>query len=76
MSEDQFDTDGGAVPAARVSWDDIDAKAQWEGGLDEALDWFGVTEVPVEGRPLWAKAKRQKAALAATLHQLEEFIEG
>jgi hypothetical protein len=56
------------------SFEDIAGKADWEGGLDEALSWFSVREVPEEIRDLWQKAKDLKIALNAKLDEISEFL--
>lgn len=49
------------------SYEDIVAKAEWEGGLDETLDWFKPNEVPSEIAILWETAKLTKQSLNNTL---------
>lgn len=72
--EHRLDDDGAPhVEAQAYSWDDIAAKLDNEGWPD-GLDWFNVTQVPVEGRKLWARAKRIKAELDSIEHQLDEFL--
>lgn len=53
---------------------DIAAKAEWEGGLDEALDWFEPDEVPEEIRDAWREAKALKQQLAAKLERIGTFL--
>jgi hypothetical protein len=52
----------------------IAAKAEWEGGWDEALDWFKPEEVPTEIRHLWYTAKAHKRRLTDLLDQISTFF--
>ncbi len=52
------------------SYEDIAAKAEWEGGLDEALDWFKANEVPSEIALHWESAKQAKKAFDEALNNL------
>lgn len=71
---DRLDDDGGATPEVGVyGWEDIAAKIDNEGWPD-GLGWFDVTEVPKEGRPLWAKALRLRKELQAVKSQLDEYF--
>lgn len=42
------------------TYEDIAAKIEWEGGLDEALDWFEPEEVPAAIRVEWDVARALK----------------
>lgn len=58
------------------SYEDIAAKAEWEGGLGEALDWFEANEVPSEIALHWESAKQAKRAFERALDSLwAEFPE-
>lgn len=70
----RLDDDGAPHVEAHVySWEDIAAKLDNEGWPD-GLTWFGVNEVPKEGRKIWAQALRLKKELDAVEHQLDEFL--
>ena len=56
------------------SYEDIAGKAEWEGGLDEALDWFKPEEVPEEIRAAWREAQGLKAQFEAKLDQINAFL--
>jgi hypothetical protein len=56
------------------TYEDIAAKAEWEGGLDEALDWFDAEEVPKEIRGAWQDAKDLKSRLDSQLDYIWTFI--
>jgi hypothetical protein len=56
------------------SYEDILAKADWEGGLYDGLDWFSAEEVPEEMREAWGKAKEKKHALEHALEALDKFF--
>lgn len=56
------------------SYEDIAAKAEWEGGLDETLDWFKPGEVPEEIRAAWQEARDLKAQLEAKLNHIGTFL--
>lgn len=57
-----------------VSYEDIVAKAEWEGGLEEALEWFKVDEVPQDIQELWERAKKLKADLEYGLDEIVEIF--
>lgn len=52
------------------SYEDIVAKAEWEGGLDEALGWFKPNEVPSEIALHWESAQMAKKAFNEALDSL------
>jgi hypothetical protein len=56
------------------SYEDIAAKAEWEGGLDEALDWFKPEEVPEEIREAWRTARDLKTQLQTQLGAINAFL--
>lgn len=56
------------------SYEDIAAKAEWEGGLDEALEWFQANQVPLAIQSLWSTAKSQKDDLVNTLQYIENIM--
>lgn len=56
------------------TYEDIRDKAEWEGGLDEALDWFEPEEVPSEIQLLWASAKLAKKHLEYSLDLLHNHF--
>lgn len=53
------------------SYEDIAAKADWEGGMDEALDWFKPNEVPSEIALHWESAQVAKRAFNDAIASLE-----
>jgi hypothetical protein len=57
-----------------ATFEDIAGKAEWEGGLDEALDWFEPDEVPEEIRDSWRDAKNMKRMLEAELKHIGTFL--
>lgn len=58
------------------SYEDIAAKAEWEGGFDEALDWFKPNEVPSEIALHWESAQVAKRAFNEALdHLIDKFPE-
>lgn len=56
------------------TYEDIAAKAEWEGGLDEALDWFKPEEVPEKIRSFWTTAQAHKKRLEFFLDQIAEHL--
>ena len=56
------------------SLEDIADKAEWEGGLDEALEWFDPEEVPVEIRQLWRAARDLKKQLDGVLDDINFWL--
>lgn len=56
------------------SYEDIADKAEWEGALDEVLDWFKPEEVPEEIREAWRTARDLKAQLETQLDQISTFL--
>lgn len=72
--EHRLEDDGAPVVEPHVyDWETIAAKLDHE-GFPDGLGWFKVTEVPKEGRPLWAKALRLYRELQAVENQLDEFL--
>ena len=59
---------------AIYTYEDIAGKAEWEGGLDEALDWFKPEEVPEEIRGAWQEARDLKVQFKAKLDQINAFL--
>lgn len=58
------------------TYEDIAAKAEWEGGLAEALDWFKPNEVPSELALHWESAQMAKQAFnEALFFLLKKFPE-
>ena len=57
------------------SKEDILAKADWEGGLDEALDWFDSTEVPEPVREMWIVARSIKEFFQFVLEAIGSWLE-
>jgi len=55
--------------------EDIASKAEWEGGLDEALEWFQDNEVPADLHRLWGSARSQKDDLENTLQAIVAVLE-
>ena len=52
-----------SIPSERASYEDIAAKAMWEGGLEEGLAWFKPHEVPEEIQELWNLARNTREEL-------------
>jgi hypothetical protein len=52
------------------TYEDIAAKAEYEGGLDEALDWFEVDEIPEDIRMAWTTARAHKLRLEHFLDKI------
>ena len=44
-------------------YEKIAAKAEWEGGWYEVLDWYKESEVPDDLQSLWGRARRLKDEL-------------
>jgi hypothetical protein len=59
---------------SEYTYEDIAAKAEWEGGLDDALDWFQPEEVPEDIRTKWHLAKVAKKVLEDLLDQIGEYL--
>lgn len=59
----------------RSSWEDITAKAEWEGGLDVALEWFKPHEVPEEIEDAWRRAIELRQELEEKLAEIENRME-
>lgn len=57
-----------------ISYEDIAAKAEWEGGLDDALDWFKPEQVPEEIRIAWQEARDLKVQFQAKLSEIDAFL--
>lgn len=74
MTIDRLEDDGAPTVEPRVyDWETIAAKLDAE-GFPDGLGCFRVTEVPKEGRPLWAKALRLRKELQAVERQLDEYL--
>jgi hypothetical protein len=74
MATDRLDDDGAPHTEPHVyDWEDIGAMLENE-GFEEGVARFKVTEVPKEGRPLWAKALRLRKELQAVERQIDEFL--
>ena len=56
------------------TYEDIASKAEWGGGLDEALNWFDVKDVPEDIRAEWRTAKTLKRQLDESLGYLADLF--
>lgn len=56
----------------RSSYEDIWSKAIWEGGIDDALEWFKPHEVPEEIQELWNLARNTREELEELTNKIAE----
>lgn len=56
-------------------YEEIAAKAEWEGGWYEVLDWYRENEVPEDIQLLWGRAKRLKDDLKSVLDEITTIVE-
>lgn len=57
-----------------VTLEEIADKAEWEGGLDVALNWFEPSAVPEEIRQDWIRARSLKRDLDEAIERIQDVM--